>query len=145
MVSHNKSDQSQLTENRVAQIKSEIKEAAIEHLNTTDADTALSHYSDDAIAVSNDKLFPSLEALAEDVRSYYQVLKEVNLTAWDDIHIRVFGPNAAVFTAKFRYSFTSKDHTRTDLLGIWTAVYVREKGDWKIRVRHESFVIEDNK
>jgi len=95
--------------------------------------------------VSNDKLFSSFEALAEDVRAYYEILEEVNLAAWEKIHIRVININAAVFTAKFRYSFTSKDITRTDLQGIWTALYIKDKGRWKIRVRHESFAPIENK
>jgi ketosteroid isomerase-like protein len=132
-------DPSMLSESQVAQIKSEVKQAAIDHLNTKDAETALSHFSEDIIAVSNDRLFPSFEVLAEDVRDYYDILKEVNEAAWDEIHIRVINNDATVFTAKFRYSFTSKDNTRTDLRGIWTALYIRDKGHWKIRVRHESF------
>ena len=128
-----------LSESQVAQIKSEVKQAAIDHLNTKDAETALSHFSEDIIAVSNDRLFPSFEVLAEDVRDYYAILKEVNEAAWDEIHIHVINNDAAVFTAKFRYSFTSKDNTRTDLRGIWTALYIRDKGHWKIRIRHESF------
>jgi uncharacterized protein (TIGR02246 family) len=133
-------DLSKLSESQVAQIKAEVKQAAIDHLNTKDAETALSHFADDIIAVSNDKFFPSFDALAKDVRAYYEILEEVNLAAWDDIHIRVISRNAAVFTAQFRYSFTSKDNNRTDLQGIWTTLYVRDKGRWKIRVRHESFV-----
>jgi len=139
-MSNQNPDPSKLSESQVAQIEAEIKQAAIDHLNTKDADTALSHFADDIIAVSNDKLFPSLEKLSEDVRAYYKILKEVNLAAWDEIHIRVISRNAAVFTAQFRYSFTSKDNNRTDLQGIWTTLYVRDKGRWKIRVRHESFV-----
>lgn len=132
-------DPSKLSESQIVQIRADVKQAAIDHLNTKDADTALSHFSDDIIAVSNDKLFPSFEALAEDVRAYYEILKEVNLAAWDEIHIRVINTNAAVFTAKFRYGFTSKDNNRTDLQGVWTALYVKDKSTWKIRVRHESF------
>ena len=139
-MSNQNPDPSKLSESQVAQIEAEIKQAAIDHLNTKDTDTALSHFADDIIAVSNDKLFPSLEKLSEDVRAYYKILKEVNLAAWDEIHIRVISRNAAVFTAQFRYSFTSKDNNRTDLQGIWTTLYVRDKGRWKIRVRHESFV-----
>lgn len=132
-------DPYRLSESQVAQIKAAVKQAAIDHLNTKDADTALSHFADDIIAVSNDKLFPSFESLAEDVRAYYDILKEVNLATWDEIYIRVINTNAAVFTAKFRYSFTSKDNNRMDLQGIWTALYVKDKSCWKIRVRHESF------
>ena len=136
---------SKLSESEAAQIKAEVKQAAIDHLNTKNAETALRHFTEDIIAVSNDKLFPSFEALAKDVRAYYEILKEVNLATWDEIHIRVINTNAAVFTAKFRYGFTSKDKTRTDLQGIWTALYVKDKGRWKIRVRHESFALLENK
>jgi ketosteroid isomerase-like protein len=135
---------SNLSESQVIRLKAEVEQAAIDHLNTKDADTALSHFTDDIIAVSNDKLFPSFEALAEDVRAYYAVLKEVNCAAWDEIHIRVINRRAAVFTAKFRYSFTSKENTPIDLQGIWTALYVKETEGWKIRVRHESFAPLDN-
>ena len=128
-----------LSASQVAQIEAEVKQAAIEHLNTKDAETALSHFADDIIAVSNNQFFPSFDALAEDIKAYYKILKEVNLAAWDEIHIRVINTNAAVFTAKFRYGFTSRDNTRTNLQGIWTALYVRDRARWKIRVRHESF------
>jgi ketosteroid isomerase-like protein len=131
----------ELSENQIAQIKAEVERAAIEHLNARDADTALSHFTEDAIAVSNDKLFESFGALAEDVRAYYNILKEVNLAAWDETHIKVINSDAAIFTAKFRYSFTNTDNQRTDLQGIWTALFVRNKKSWKIRVRHESFSI----
>jgi ketosteroid isomerase-like protein len=132
-------DASKLSESQVAQIEAEVKRAAVDHLNTKDVETALSHFTDDIIAVSNDQFFPSFEALVEDVRAYYEILEEVNFAAWDDIHIRVINTNAAVFTSKFRYSFTNIDNTRTDLQGIWTALYVKAKGHWKIRVRHETF------
>ena len=137
-------DPSILSESEVAQIKAEVEQAAMDHLNTKDAETALNHFADDIIAVSNDRLFPSLESLAEDVRAYYEILEEVNLAAWDEIHIRVINNNAAVFTGKFRYSFTSKEDTRVDLQGIWTALYVKDKNNWKIRVRHESFTPVEN-
>ena len=96
------SDPSKLSRSQVVQIEVEVKQAAIEHLNTKDAETALSHYADDIIAVSNDKFFPSFEALAEDVRAYYEILEEINLAVWDEIHIHIIETNAAVFTAKFR-------------------------------------------
>lgn len=136
---------SKLSKNLVARIKTEIKQAAIDHLNTKDAETALSHFAEDIIAVSNERLFPSLKELAEDVRAYYEILEEVNCAAWEDIHISVINSDAAVFTAKFRYSFTSKDNERTDLHGVWTALYIRDRDSWKIHVRHESFSPLENK
>lgn len=132
-----------LAGSQIGQIKAEVKQAAIEHLNAKDAATALSHYTEDAMAVSNDTLYPSFEKIAEHVKAYYDILKEVNLAVWDDIHINVINNDAALFTAKFRYSFTSTSNEKTDLQGVWTALYVRSNGSWKIRVRHESVVTLD--
>lgn len=133
-------DAAKLSESQVGQIEAEIRQAAIDHLNAKDAATALSHYRDDVIAVTNDTLSPSFEKLAEDVKAYYDILKEVNLAIWDEMHIKVINTNSAIVTGKFRYSFTSTSNERTDLQGVWTALYVRSSGGWKIGVRHESFV-----
>ena len=134
------SDSIKLSGSQAAQIEGEIRQAAIDHLNAKDSATALSHFTDDVIAVSNDTLFPSFEKLAEDVKAYYDILKEVNLAVWDEMHINIINTDAAIVTAKFRYSFTSTNNEKTDLQGVWTALYVRSNGSWKIRVRHESFV-----
>ena len=128
-----------IPENQLSKIKAEVKEAATIHLNTTDAENALSHYTEDVIAVSNVKLFPSFESLADDIKEYYKNLKEVNYASWDDIHIHVISETAATFTAQFRYGFTDMDNQKTDLQGIWTALFIRDGGSWKIRLRHESF------
>jgi ketosteroid isomerase-like protein len=131
-------------ESQIAQIKAEVKQAAIEHLNAKDAPTALSHYTEDAMAVSNDTLYPSFEKISGHVKAYYNILKEVNLAVWDDIHINVINNDAALFTGKFCYSFTSTNNERTDLQGVWTGLYVRDNGSWKIRVRHESVIALDS-
>ena len=128
-----------LTDTLRDRIKAEVKEAAIDHLNSKDARTALSHYTDDAIAVTNTTLFPSLNELSEDVNAYYNTLKEVNLAVWDEMHINVINIDAALVTATCRFSFTNTSNEKTDLKGVWTALYVRRNGTWKIQVRHESF------
>jgi ketosteroid isomerase-like protein len=128
-----------LSEKQFEKIKAEVRQAAIKHLNAKDADTALSHYTEDVIAVSNDQLYTSFEVLSEHVKSYYKILKEVNLAVWDEMHISILNTHTALITAKFRYSFTNISSEKTDLQGIWTALYVRENSGWKIRMRHESF------
>ncbi|MFQ5825156.1 MAG: YybH family protein [bacterium] len=133
-----------LSESQTAKIEAEVKQAAIDHLNAKDATTALSHFTENVIAVSNVKLFPSFEKLAEDVKAYYNILKEVNLAVWDEMHINVINTDAALVTAKFRYSFTDTNNEKIDLQGVWTALYVRSNGSWKIRVRHESFAPLEN-
>jgi ketosteroid isomerase-like protein len=128
-----------LTETLSDKIRAEVEQAATAHLNAKNATTALSHFTKNAIAVSNTKLFPSFEALSEDVKAYYSILQEVNLAVWDEMHINVINTGTALVTATFRYSFTDVNNEKTDLKGVWTALYVRCEGDWKIHVRHESF------
>lgn len=89
--------------------------------------------------MSNSQLFPSFEALAEDVRAYYDILKEVNLAVWDEMRIKVISKDTVVVTAKFHYSFTDTNNEKTNLQGVWTALYVRRNEGWKIFMRHESF------
>ena len=127
------------TANQIIKIQAEVEQAATRHLNATDAETALSHYTDDAFAVSNTTIFSSLESLSEEVCEYYKILKKVNYASWEDVNIHVINESAASFTAKFRYGFTDKKGVKTDLRGVWTALFVRDHGDWKIRLRHESF------
>lgn len=133
-------ENTKLTRTQCDQIKAEVKQAAIDHLNAKDAATALSHFTENVIAVSNVKVFPTFEALAEDVKVYYDILKEVNLAVWDEMTINVINIDAALVTARFRYRFTGTNNEKTDLQGVWTALYIRQNGDWKIEVRHESFV-----
>jgi len=142
--SYQNPDALNLSDSQVAQIEAEVKQAAIDHLNAKDATTALSHFTEDVIAVSNVKIFTSFEMLAKDVKAYYNILKEVNLAVWDEMHIHVINTDAALVTAKFRYSFTDTNNKKTDLQGVWTALYVRSNGRWKIRVRHESFAPFEN-
>jgi ketosteroid isomerase-like protein len=120
-------------------IIAEIKQAAIDHLNSKSAEEALSHFTKDIVAVSNEKLFSSYEALEKDVRDYYKILKKINYAKWDDMNILVINNDAATFTAKFNYSFTSVDDEVTNLNGIWTALFVQDSRNWKIRLRHETF------
>ncbi len=108
-------------------------------MHAEDRETALSHFTDDILAVSNMKIFPSRESLASDIGEFYKIFKKVNYASWEDIHIRIIDEDAATFTAKFRYGFTGMDDTVTDLKGVWTALFILEEGTWKIRLRHESF------
>ena len=130
-----------LSDEQLALIRLEVDKAATEHLHAQDADTAMSHFADDVVAISNLQIFFSRQSLEEDVRAFYDILQEVNEAAWNDAHIVVVNQGTATFTAKFRYAFTNMDDEVTRLEGVWTALFVRLEGNWKIRVRHESFVV----
>jgi ketosteroid isomerase-like protein len=128
-----------LSTSQIIKIEVEVEQAATTHLNAKDVNTALSHFTDDVLAVSNIKLFSSRESLAADIGEYYKILKKVNYASWEDVHIHVINESAAIFTAKFCYEFTGMNDQITTLKGVWTALFILDKGMWKIRLRHESF------
>jgi ketosteroid isomerase-like protein len=121
-------------------IKAEVEEAARAHFHAPDAETALSHYAEDVVAASNSDLYGSLNDLAPHIRAYYENLKKVNRASWHDAHIQVISENVATFTSKFNYGFTARDDTVMELSGVWTVLFVREGGTWKIRNVHESVI-----
>ncbi len=116
-----------------------MKRAATAHLNAKEIHTALSHFTDDVIAISNTEIFSSHEELAAEVGEYYKILKSVNHAFWEGVHIQVIHENAAIFTAKLHYGFTSVEDETTNLKGVWTALFILDNGEWRIRLRHESF------
>ena len=136
--------QARLTDAQRDQIRAEVKQAATEHLHSKDAYTALNNYMEDTIAVTNTMMFSSKDKLSEFVNTYYDTLNEVNLAVWDEIYINVINSDTALFTATCRYSFTNISDEKIDLKGIWTALFVRHDGTWKIQVRHESFEEQDD-
>ena len=123
-----------------ADLKNQIMTAATDHLHAKSALEALGHYTKDIVAVSNQNFFESFHTLAEDVTSYYEILKEVKSAHWRDDQIRIINQNVATFTAKFDYCFTTIENKQIDLTGIWSAVFVKIDEEWKIQLRHESFV-----
>ena len=95
--------------NSVSRIRAEIERAATEHLNSTDAGTALGHIADDVVAVTNMTLFSSEAAFASDVRDYFASLRTVNHASWADVQILVISETVATFTARFRYGYTDNN------------------------------------
>jgi ketosteroid isomerase-like protein len=116
-----------------------VKQAAWQHLESENATQALSYYEPDAIVASNGSLYPSFERFAEDARAFYAALRETHLAVWDEMRVQVLSGDVAALTATVRWSSTDTAGVRTDLKGVWTAVYVRHGGYWKISTRHESF------
>ena len=115
-----------------------MKQAAWDHLHASDAATALSDFAEDAVLVSNARRYSSAEWAAV-VEEFYGTLQEVHTAEWEEMRVDVMSAEAAAVTAGFRWSSTDTAGLTIDLRGVWTAVYVRENGEWRIRVRHESF------
>ena len=130
----------ELSEKRITDIKTEIKETAIKHLNSDSAISALSYYTKDATIISNGIQYSSFTSYAEGIKKFYRTLNKINIAAYDDIYIDVINKDVALFSAKFRWSSTDTSGSTIDLHGVYSALYVREDGRWKMSWRHESFV-----
>jgi len=133
-------DSLKLSESQIAQIKAEVKKAATEHLNSKDASTALSYYTKDAIIMSNGFLYSSFDSFAEEIKEFYSSLSKINLAAYDKMYVNVITGDTALFTAKFRWSSVDTNGKTIDLQGVYSALYVRQDGRWKMSFRHESFL-----
>lgn len=131
---------SSISDEQQAIIADAVKQTAWAHLRATDAETALRYYEPNALVVSNGVLYPSFNAFAEHVRTFYRTLREVHLAQWDQMHVCVLSDRAAALTATFRWSSTDTDDVRIDLEGAWMAVLVLREGSWRIAARHESFL-----
>ena len=129
-----------LSEKQIANIKIEIRETAVKHLNSESAMAALSFYAKDATVISNGVQYPSFESYAEGIKEFYGTLSKINTAAYDDIRINVITKDAALFSAEFRWSSTDTSGSTLELQGVYSALYVREDGQWKMSWRHESFV-----
>ena len=130
----------ELSEKQIADIKTEIKETAIKHLNSENAISALSYYRKNATIISNGIQYSSFESYAEGIKNFYSTLSKINIAAYDDIYINVITNEVALFSAKFRWSSTDTHGSTIDIQGIYSALYVREDSRWKMSWRHESFV-----
>jgi hypothetical protein len=114
-----------------------VRKAASDHLNAPNAETALRHYKLNATIISNGMMYENFELFEKDTHDFYNSLQEVKLAVWDNIQIRVFNPELALFNASVRWTSIDKPGSVLNLKGIWSAVYCLEEGGWKILFRHE--------
>ena len=130
----------EISKKQIIEIESEIKSTAINHLNSKDAATALSYYTDDVIIACNGYVYDSFEEFTKMIEGFYDALSTIELADYYDMHIDVITTNTAFLTTKFRFRFTDTTGARTDLQGVWSALYVRDANRWKMKIRHESLL-----
>ena len=57
---------------------------------------------------------------------------------WDESHVDVLSPDAAVLTATYRIPHTTPAGAPHEIRGAWTAVFVKKDGRWVIVQEHLS-------
>lgn len=139
MTDRNSPTSPDLSPTQRAAIEDAVKQTAWAHLRSRNAAEALSYYEPDAIVASHGVLYPSFERFSQDVTEFYGTLDQVDVAAWDEMHVQVLSERVAVLTATVRWSSTDRSGVDTDLKGVWTAVFVKRDDCWRICTRHESF------
>jgi uncharacterized protein (TIGR02246 family) len=92
----------------------------------------------DMVYVDGGRIYPNREALVTAASGFFRGQRKIE-GKWNPEHVVVLGPDAGVFTGVFNADVV-------DTLGvagwktgkIWTLVYQRRNGDWKIVHSHEA-------
>jgi hypothetical protein len=129
----------ELPETQASRIKAEIEKTALNHLNSKNAISALSHYTVDAKIMSNGILYSSFESFAADIKDFYSNLRSIDLAAYNDMHIKVLASDNAHLSTKFHWTSTDINGQKTEIKGTWSALFILIDGKWKMCFRHESF------
>jgi len=87
----------------------------------------------------NGVIFTSYEALAEFVEDWYDATEEMHLV-WEQRDVVRLSSDAATMTGIFRYEATQKSGDVWAGRNVFTGVFVRRAGSWKLIHGHESSV-----
>ena len=125
----------ELTEEQTATVTDELTQAY------TDANDVISRFDGEAwlgyFESSGDMHFTehggiwSWSMLADTVRTRWPGLQMTSF-AWGELNIQVLAPDIGIVTTTFDETFTDAEGTPTDMIGTFTAVWVRTDAGWKI-------------
>jgi ketosteroid isomerase-like protein len=87
----------------------------------------------------NGVVFSSYEALAKFVEDWYEATEEMDLV-WEQRAVVPLSADAATLTGVFRYEARQKSGEVLAGRNVFTGVFVRRGGSWKLVHAHESSV-----
>lgn len=125
-----------------SQVATEIRAAVdtmIAGLNRLDIDSYLAQLSNVQTYVENTMVYPDADSIARTVRSLPTALRALKIELAPDPVIIVLTPDIGVYNVKYRQTMTDSSGATTTVDGVWTAVYQRQNGAWKIVAAHESY------
>ena len=124
----------------IEQIVRQQGEEYLASLATLDADRLMAHFAkDDLSLMANGVHYPSYEVVSDLVRNFLSKLRDTQ-GGWDQVRVYVLGPDAAVFhgTAHILHTYTDGKIINFPEV-LWTALYERREGEWKMVLVHESY------
>lgn len=131
-----------MTDAQRAQVATEIRAAAdsiVVPFNRLDASHYLAQLSDVRTYVENETVYTGPDPVASAVKAFMSNVAAVQLAWTGEPTVLVLGPDQGVITGAFHQSMTDNTGSTQVVDGVWTAIYERVDGSWKIMVAHESF------
>lgn len=123
-----------------AKISEEVKQTATGLVTAAlqgDAERVLSFYDGAAVIVEQGQIRASMDEVKQSVRAFYQH-NQVLENALEEMRVQVLSSEAAVLTCYFRFASADAAGQKQQMKGAWTAVFVRQKGEWKVVAAHQS-------
>jgi len=124
------------------QVAAEIRAAAdsiVVPFNRLDASYYLAQLSDVRTYVENTTVYEGPDPVVRAVKDVMSNAAAIELAWTGEPTVLVLGPNQGVITGAFHESVTDNTGATQVMDGVWTGVYERVEGSWKIMVAHESF------
>jgi len=129
-----------MTESERNNIIASVKRAATELAQASlrgDTKGVLRCYSPTATVVEQGMISPSFEAVSTEVRAFYET-NRVTENEWEEMRIEPLCADVAVLTGRFRFAATDARGAEQRVRGVWTAVFARRGGEWKVMASHQS-------
>ncbi len=125
-----------------AAIRSDVTQSAdslFDAFRRLDADAYFSFHGSDLVWAENAVLTTNQDSLFSAWKGLFASIQEVTSVDWGEVHVRVLGPDAAVFTGTFDWAGVDLSGVHVGNPGVWTAVWLRTNEGWKIVYGHESY------
>lgn len=132
----------ELTEEQRAAIADTVRQLAdtfFEDFRALDFDRAMAPYGSELVWAENGVLAANRDSLDTAWRGLFASTQEVTSGDWGEVHVKVLGPDAAVFTATFDWAGVDTSGAQIGNPGVWTTVWLRTDEGWKIVHGHESY------
>ncbi|NIM49961.1 MAG: DUF3225 domain-containing protein [Gemmatimonadales bacterium] len=132
----------ELTEEQRAAIADTVRQLAdtfFEDFRALDFDRAMAPWASELVWAENGVLGANRDSLDTVWRGMFASIQEVTSGDWGEVHVKVLGPDAAVFSATFDWAGVDTSGAQIGTAGVWTTVWLRTDEGWKIVHGHESF------
>ncbi len=113
--------------------------AGFRHLS---AQTFLDQLANNEFYGENGVSYPTRDSLLSAVSHFPKMFTSIDVTWEGEPRITVLGPDAAVFSSRFREVAQPTTGAPVSPHGVWTGVYQRVNDRWGIVQAHESYVPE---